>query len=277
MSGLSLGRAGLRVLRALAAVGLVYAGLCAVFFFLQERLIYFPGPPPAATPADYGIAFEELRLLTEDGVYLSAWLCGEPGSSRVMLVCHGNAGSIEGRIELASEFAAMGFGTLLFDYRGYGASGGAPGEAGTYLDATAAFDALASRGVPPAGIVAYGESLGGAVAIELARRRPVRAVVVESGFTSLPDAGAEHYPWLPVRWLARHRYPSLERVSELRVPLCVLHSRGDEVVPFEHGQRLFREAAEPKRFIETAGLHNGGGFRAAPEARSALEEFLRGL
>lgn len=108
-------------------------------------------------------------------------------------------------------------------------------------------------------IIYHGRSLGGAVAIELARRHPPDALIVESTFTSLPDVGHTHYPLLPVRWLARHRYESAAKVGQLSCPKLFLHGRADTLIPITIGEQLFHSAAEPKRFIRTNGDHTDGG------------------
>lgn len=267
----------------LVTVVALYAALCVVVWATQERLVWFPGGPPTRTPRDAGLAFEDLQLDTRDGARVHAWFVPaaelraetrtEPRTC--VLVSHGNAGSIAERIELAAVFHEFGVDVLLYDYRGYGRSTGKLSEEGTYVDAECAYDSLIARGFAPASIVSYGESLGGAVAIELARRRDVGAVIVEDTFTSLPDVGASVYPWLPVRWLSRVRYASIDKVPALRVPLLIAHSPEDDLVPYVHGQRLFDAAREPKFLLSTAGGHNGGGFRQRAEWRERVDRFLR--
>lgn len=252
-----------------------YAGLCLVLFLYQGRLVYFPGPPPTTTPAALGLKHRELHLVTSDGVRIHAWFLPAPAARGALVFCHGNAGNIEHRLHAARAFLDMGLSVLLFDYRGYGASEGHPTEAGTYLDAEAAYAALLEEpGVTPTRIVIYGESLGAGVALELARRREVAAVVTEAAFTSLPDLGSRLYPWLPVRLLSRFRYHNLSKVASLDAPLLVIHSPDDDIVPYAHGQRLFAAAAEPKQFLETEGGHNDGGFLRRDEWRELVSTFL---
>ena len=263
-----------RVLHLVLLVLALYAGVCLLAALLQERLIYLPGGPPELDPRALGLAHEDVRLRAADGVGLHAWWLPAPAARGAVLVCHGNAGSIEHRVPLAQSFLGMGLSVLLLDYRGYGRSEGAPGEEGTYLDAVAAHDHLTGeRGIPPARLVAFGESLGGAVAIELARRRPLAAVVVESAFTSIPDVGRLHYPWLPVRLLARIRYDNLAKLPGLHVPLLLLHSPHDEIVPFSHAERL--AAARPgTELLRTSGGHNAGGHLQRSAWRARVAEFL---
>jgi fermentation-respiration switch protein FrsA (DUF1100 family) len=239
-----------------------------------------PRPAPSSTPAAIGAPFEELELRARDGATVHAWHVKSAAPRGAVLVCHGNAGSIENRLHLAQAFRAMNFDVLLFDYRRYGKSRGTLSEEGTYLDAEAALDHLASRGFAPGRTVLFGESMGGAVAIELAARRPVAALVVEDTFTSLADVGASVYPWLPVRWISRTKYASIDKLPALKVPFLVIHSPDDRLVPFGHGERLFAAHHGPKAFLRTGGAHGAGGFLEDPawtqEVREFLEEHVRG-
>jgi uncharacterized protein len=273
------------LLRLLGILAVAYLGLCLAVYFLQAKLVYFPGAPPRMTPAEAGLAYEEVELAS-DGLRLHGWFLPAPEMGRGMgrgtargaiLVCHGNAGSIESRLETARAFLGLGWAVLLFDYRGYGKSEGAPDEEGTYRDAEAAHEHLARKGFAPERIVVYGESLGAAVAVELARRRRVAAVITESAFTSLADVGAEVYPFLPIRWLARIRYDNHGKVGTLGVPLLLIHSPADELVPVAHSRRLFEAAREPRRLLLTAGGHNDGGFLRRAEWRADVGRFLEEL
>ncbi len=250
-----------------------YLAICALAWIFETRLIYFPGSAPTRTPRELGLEYRDVALRTHDGVALSAWFVAARDARFAVLVCHGNAGSIEDRIDTARIFRELGASVLLFDYRGYGASSGSPNEQGTYLDAEAAFDELAKL-APNLPIVVYGESLGGGVAVELARRRTIAALVLDSTFTSLVDVGARVYPWLPVRWIARTRYDNRAKIAELCIPILVAHSRSDAVVPFELGEALFAAANEPKRFVETKGGHNEGGLLHEASSLRAVTEFV---
>ena len=259
-----------------ASLVAVWLGICAVAFLFQRRLIYFPGPPPSSDPATYGLAFEQLDLETADGESLDAWLLTPEREPRgAILYSHGNAGTIEGRIHPARSFLGAGWAVLLYDYRGFGRSTGTPGEEGTYLDAEAAYDALVARGHER--IVAYGESLGGAVSIELARRRELAGLIVESTFTSLGDVAAGAYPFLPVRTLLRHDYASVEKIGALGIPVCVVHSPADEIVPYRLGEELFEAAAEPKLLVRTEAGHNDGGALVRPHLFTQVQAFLEQL
>ena len=261
------------VRRMLLTVVLSYLVVCLLLYLLQDRLIFFPGEAPTATPRSIGLEFEEVHLGTEDGLELHGWwIPARDGGRGAVLVAHGNAGNIGHRLGLARAFHGMGLAVLLFDYRGYGNSEGAPSEEGLYLDAEAAHDHLLhERQLAKEEIVVYGESLGGGVAVELALRRGCAGLITESAFTSLPDVAAGHYKGLPVRWLARYRFDNASKLPRIGRPYLALHSPDDEIVPFEHAERLFAAAREPKRLARTEGGHNDGGFLA----RSASVERVR--
>lgn len=263
-------------IKLLILLALLYLGVCLLAWLFQSRLIYFPGPPPARTPDDYGLAYDEVALTTEDGLRLQAWYLPVESAPGCVLVCHGNAGNIEHRLMLARAFQAMGLSVLLFDYRGYGNSQGHPSEEGTALDAQAALEWLTdSQQLEGGQIVVYGESLGGGVALRLARGRSLGAVIVESTFTSLPELGARLYPLLPVRLIAHIRYDNLESLRTLRAPLLVMHSPQDDIVPFEFGRELFEAAPAPKEFLATSGGHNDGGFQLREEWQDKVRDFVR--
>ena len=245
---------------------------------LQSRLIYFPTREIRATPADAGLAWEEVRFRTDDGVALHGWWVPADRARGTVLFFHGNAGNVGDRIGSIRTFHRLGWNVFIFDYRGYGRSGGAPSEEGTYRDAAAAWAHLVEgRGIRPGEIVLFGRSLGGAVAAVQAVRHTPAGVILESTFTSVPDLAAGLYPWLPARLLVRFRYDTLARVPDIRAPLLVVHSRGDDLIPFAHGRRLYEAAREPKHFLEISGRHNDGFFTSAERYERGLARFLEGV
>lgn len=239
----------------------------------EASMIYYPMREIEATPHQAGLKFEDVWLTTSDGVKIHGWyLPGTGTAATAILFLHGNAGNISHRLEKLAIFHNLGVSTLIIDYRGYGRSEPRqPDERGTYRDAQAAYDWLVKR---HSRIVLYGESLGSAVAVDLAVKVPVGGIVLEEPFTSVADVGQKMFPFLPVRLIAKTKYDSLSKMPKLRAPLLILHSRDDEMFPMSYAQRLLAAAPEPKRLIELRGSHNDAFLVSAPVYRQALAEFL---
>jgi pimeloyl-ACP methyl ester carboxylesterase len=216
-----------------------------VLRWLLNSLLYFPARELAARPR---IAFADVEFASEDGEWLHGWWVPATGSRRLghLLLLHGNAGNIGDRVPHVELLAAAGFDVLAFDYRGYGRSSGRPDEQGTYRDARAALAALRRQdGVDPGRIVYLGESLGGAIALELALSSAPAGLILQSAFTSIRDMARVHYPFIP-RAAVPDAYPSLRLIAGLRAPLLCLHGERDEIVPLLYGEALFEAAPEPK-------------------------------
>ena len=255
----------------------VYGGLALLLYFSQSRLVYYPetGREIIATPVRIGLPFEDIRLTASDGIGLHGWFVPAPQPRGTVLFLHGNAGNISHRLDSVQMFHRLGYNTLIFDYRGYGNSGGTPTEQGTYRDAEAAWRYLTEqRQVPACRIVLFGESLGGAIAAQLASTRKPAALVIASGFTSVPEMAQHLYPYLPVRWLARIRYDTRAYLRTVTAPVLIAHSPQDEIIPYEHGRALFAAAHPPKQFLELAGGHNDGFIFMREEWVRALGDFL---
>ena len=264
----------LRPVRWLLAGYLTIVGL-AMFF--EESLVFFPSRYPAGNWKPGALPFEDAWFEADDGTRLHGWYVPHPDPSAVILFSHGNAGHLADRADLLRLLALeVGAAVMIYDYRGYGRSEGSPNERGILADARAARAWLAQRaGIDPRDIVLMGESLGGAVSVDLAAADGARALVLESTFTSIPDVAAHHYPWLPVRWLMRTRLDSDAKIGRYRGPLLQSHGDADRIVPYALGKRLFEQANEPKRLITLPGYdHNDF---PPPEYFDALGEFRRGL
>jgi fermentation-respiration switch protein FrsA (DUF1100 family) len=235
-----------------------------------------PSRDVVVTPAEAGLAYESVTITTEDGVTLDGWFVPVSQARGLLLFFHGNAGNISHRLDSLKIFNELGLATLIFDYRGYGRSGGEPSEEGTYRDAEAAWRFVTEgRHIPPRDVVLFGRSLGAAIAAHLATRHTPGALIIESAFTSVPDLAAELYPFLPARWLARFRYSTQADLVSVLSPLLIVHSRDDEIIPFAHGQRLFAVANEPKRLLELRGGHNDGFLVSRHTYVDGLHTFLR--
>lgn len=267
-------------LKMVATVAVAYAAILLLVVWFQPKLVYFPQQGYGGiTPQAQGLAYEALQIRTADGEQLAAWWIPAQASTPVrgtVLLFHGNAGNISHRIDYAKMFYGMGYNTVLVDYRGYGESTGTPSEEGTYRDAAASWQWLtATRGIKASEIVIFGESLGGGVATWLAAQQTPRALILASTFTSIPDLGAQVYPWLPARWISRIHYNNYANLEKIRAPVLIAHSPRDELIPYAHGRRLFEVAREPKAFLELSGGHNEGFVFARSEWVDAVQAFLR--
>jgi alpha-beta hydrolase superfamily lysophospholipase len=168
-----------------------------------------------------------------------------------VLLLHGNAASAFSADQLrhGEVLRDAGFSVLGIDYRGFGMSPGVPSETGMYADAEAAFDSLLHRGIAPERIILLGHSLGSGPAVLLATRHRAAALILFGAFTSIPDAAAERYPWLPIRYVASVQFDSLARMSTVHIPVIVAHSRADTTIPDSHALKLYAAAREPKRLL----------------------------
>lgn len=256
---------------------LLALGLLLVFLrWYEPRMIYFPQRSVEHAPGDLGWRFDDVRLSTADGETLHGWFVpAEAPAGLTVLFFHGNAGNISHRFDKLAVLRGLGADTLIVDYRGYGESSGTPSEKGTTLDADAAYAWLRGpRALDPRRVVVYGESLGAAVAVDLAARVPSGGLVVESGFTSAVDVGRAMLPFLPVGWIVRNRYDNLAKIGRVDAPVLILHSRDDEFFPWHHPERLLAAAREPKQLVELRGGHNDAFLTSAPVYRRALAEFF---
>lgn len=243
--------------------------------YFEQKSIYFPMKEIGTTPRDVGLEYEDVYFKTKDDVELNGWLVSKEGSSIYLLFCHGNAGNISHRLEIINMFVNVGLNVFIFDYRGYGKSQGKPSEKGLYKDAAAAYGYLISRGVKKEKIVIFGESLGGAVAIELAKDLDKGALITEGAFTSVPDMAGDIYPFLPIRFLVSSRYNSISKIKDVKIAKLIIHSRDDEIILYKHGKRLFEVAPSPKEFLELRGSHNEAVLLMRKEFSGAVSNFVK--
>lgn len=245
------------VLAAIAAGILIVAVTIRI---IENRLIYFPPRYPAGfpSPAIYQSEVEDVRLVTADGVRINAFYYSNPASKQVLLWFHGNAENIGYDLDHLRVLAQIGVNILAVDYRGYGRSEGKPDEAGVYRDADAAYDYLTGqRHFRAQDIVIYGHSLGGAVAVNLASRRPCGGLIVQSSFTSARAMARRMFAIPLIEYAVKSRFDSLERIRDVHAPILIVHGTRDSVVPFAMGQELFTAAPESKRFFPVQGAgHN---------------------
>ncbi len=266
---------------------LAYIGLAIALYFGQANMVFMPSKDVLDTPKSIGLKFEDIQLTTKDNVNLSAWFVpakdNNPIGKAVILFCHGNGGNIGNRVSYLPIFKDLGLATFLFDYRGYGKSEGQPTEEGTYKDVEAAWQYLTQeRKIPPQKIIIYGESLGGAIASYIAQttaqqnpQNSPAGLILASTFTSISDRAAELYPFLPIRLLSKFSYNSIERLPNIKIPVLVIHSTEDEIIPFHHGEKNFQVANAPKKLVKLRGDHNGGFLDSLETYRNGINEFTQ--
>ncbi len=259
----------------IGAIIAFYLVIVLYVYAMQDKMLFYPTFQIETTPAQSGLAFEDVYFETEDGVKLHAWYIPVDTPTATLIFCHGNGGNISHRIESIEQFHALNLSVFIFDYRGYGNSEGKISEEGTYLDAAAAWTYLTTeKQIAPDNIISFGRSLGGGIASWLAVNRQVKALILESTFTSISDVGKSHYPIIPVKLISRYDYNSIEKVEQLTLPKLFIHSRTDEIVPFKLGRKLFERASEPKEFLEISGGHNDGYLMSHESYIKTMRQFL---
>ena len=246
------------VLEILKIGAAVAVGLPVFLYFFQEKMLFFPTPPASSVPRPARGEVEDVRLVAPDGVQLSGWLVRSGvdngiGGAPLLIYFGGNAEEVSWLVGVADRFA--GHSLLLLNYRGYGGSGGRPGESALFADALLAYDyARQRRDVDATRILAMGRSLGSGVAVYLAAQRQLAGVILVSPYDSVRSLAQSIYPWLPVRFLLKHPFDSLSRAGGLAAPLLCVVAGDDSVIPQAHSRRLFDAwGGRDKRWIEVRG------------------------
>lgn len=274
-----------RIRWSLMLVLLTYLLLCAYMWATQQYFVFKPRPLLQTTPDRLGLKFKEVHIPSgsgaEQGDLFGWWLPAENDDAPTLLYLHGNDKNISAATDLdrAARLRGMGYNLLMVDYRGYGKStGGYPSETKVYEDAEASWSYLIKQqSRDPKRTFIYGHSLGGAIAIELAKRHPEAAgLIAESNFTSMADMGHRQYPWLPAEQLLNQRFDSLSKVSTLKLPVLFIHGTWDKLIPYQMSQRLFESAPQPKSLVLIEGGEHGNTSLIAPlEYRAAVGDFVQ--
>lgn len=243
---------------------------------IDELLLFFPTRYPDGDWAPTGLRFQDVTFAAEDGTRLHGWYCPADGARAVVLLLHGNAGNVATRVSwlryLQTELRVS---TFIFDYRGYGRSAGTPTVEGALMDARVARTKLAELAAIEANaIVLMGESLGGALAVQLAAESSPRALILQSTFASLKDVADVHYPRLS--WLVPPgKLNSAAVIADYHGPLLQSHGTADKVIPLASAERLHAAAHRPKAFLKLQGAgHNNW---QTDHYRQRLDEFITWL
>ncbi len=258
----------------------LYLGIAALIYFRQTSLIFYPNLPGrdlVATPQLIGLDYEDISLVTADEVRLHAWFIPAVNPRGTLLFFHGNAGNISHRLDSIAIFNRLNLDVLIIDYRGYGQSEGNISEEGTYRDAEAAWRYLTEdRNIDADRIIVFGRSLGASIAAWLSHQHKPAALILESGFSSVPSMAQRLYPFLPVKLLAKYSYDTQSHVSNLDCPLLVVHSQNDEIIPWAEGRAVYETAHGEKHFLEIRGGHNDGFLMSGKLYTDGLQDFING-
>ena len=220
---------------------------------------------------------EDVWLETSDGVKIHGWMIpsATPGAL-ITLYLHGNAGNLTHRVDHIEAMSKAGMPLLIIDYPGYGKSEGSASEQGCNRAADAAYEHLTAEGFGPHEIVLYGESLGTAMAVDLASRKPCAGVVLEAPFRSARAVAARVLPWIGP--LVVSGLDTGAKIAKVKAPLLILHGTLDRVIAYDLGREVFDLANEPKQFWTVEGArHSDIVIREGPRYVRRLREFYAGL
>jgi len=261
---------------------IAYAFLLFLLRLFEHRLIFFPHYP-SRLGGDWhprGLNPEDVWLTASDGTRLHAWWISAPGAKFTFLAFHGNASNIANRIPTYEFLRDTPANLLALEYRGYGHSEGNPSEAGLYLDADAAYEFLVeAKHLDPESIISFGQSLGTAVAVNLAAHHKVGGLILEAPLPSLSRAASKIFWFLPgLSFLVSSQFDTISKIRQITAPVLIVHCKNDPVLPFQFGEEVFGAAKAPKRFLQIDGECHEESSLIAPELyRSALQEFLASL
>ncbi len=261
----------------LIAVAVIYIGFLLLLYTTQRRIVFRPDPTLADLVAA-GLAEQmtEVEIKTKDGLTLTSWWAPPVRPDRrVIVYLHGNAGHRGSRADRIGDYLSAGYGVLLVGYRGYGGNPGEPTEAGLYEDARANLAFLAAQNVRPEHTVLLGESLGTAVAIQMATELPILALILEAPLASVLHSARARYPLFAFDFLVRDKFNSVAKIGKVKVPLLLIHGEKDRTTAVRFGRMLYDAANEPKRahFIAEAGhtdLKEHGFAKSATDFIEAL-------
>jgi fermentation-respiration switch protein FrsA (DUF1100 family) len=261
---------GVFLISVLALLG--YGGVVLYMLQIEPSLVYYPSRPDQEWIDKPNPCIQDITLHTGDGA-MHAWYCAAEKPDAVLLMCHGNAGNLSirgnGMLDYRRRFNSS---IMVFDYPGYGLSEGQPTETGCYAAAEAAYDWLIEKGFKPEQIIVYGESLGGGVAVDLASRKTVAALILVNTFANLPEVAQRIYYYLPVTLLMHNRFDSESKIARCRAPIFLTHGTKDQLIPPDHSRRLLEKIAAPREYL----LRQGKGHEdpLGPEVLDQIHTFL---
>jgi uncharacterized protein len=265
---------------------LLVSGVCLIMRNFEQEFVYAPSPFINKTPRDAGMPFDNIALVADDGVNIQGWFVPapppeEPVATNVppptLLFLHGRAGNMSDSLEKVHLFHDMGLNVFIIDYHGYGKSGGEPSERALTGDALAAFFYLSEkRNVAPDRLYLYGQDLGGAVAIDLATKVFAKGLITEGANASVIEKIEDAWPLIPWQFLLRNQFDSLAKIGNVHIPILLIHSADDDIVPINDSRRLFSLANEPKEFVEIHGTQRDAFFNSFDIYYDKISHFVSG-
>jgi len=255
-----------------------YVLLLIVVFFFQRDLLYHPSVDNyirnevAKEPTE----IEKVKITTNDKIDLTGWFYNKNLENfKTILFFHGNAGSLENRTYKLNHFKDLDLNFLIIAWRGFSGNKGKPNETGLYEDAASAIRWLETKGVEEKNIILYGESLGTGVVVEIAQNKNYAGVILESPFTSMVNLGKKYYPFFPVSFLLKDKYESYKKITNISVPVLIMHGKVDKIVHYDMGKKMYELANEPKFFYsQEYGDHM---VEYDEKLLSALKRFIQSL
>ena len=232
------------VLNSFLILLIVYISVVVFLFFYQRKLLYHPSENNYLDETQLNHTIEKTFIQSNDK--LVSWYFKKNPKFKTILFFHGNAGKLDNRVYKLNELSKLELNYLIVAYRGFSGNAGKPTESGLYEDANFAKIWLNKNGVKDKDIIIYGESLGTAVAIDLASRHNFSGIILESPFTSMLDLAQKYYPIFPVKLILKDRYESRKKLNDIKSPVLVMHGKKDKIVPFYMGEQILKGLSSPK-------------------------------
>tara|TARA_B100001027_G_scaffold173654_1_gene124934 strand:- start:77 stop:886 length:810 start_codon:yes stop_codon:yes gene_type:complete len=234
----------MNIINIIASILILYLIIVIFIFFYQRKLLYHPSENNYLDETNLNHKIERVYIQSDNE--LVAWHYTKDKKFKTILFFHGNAGKLDNRVYKLNELSRLDVNYLIVAYRGFSGNKGNPSEKGLYMDSLAAKNWLNNIGVEDESIILYGESLGTAVAVNLASENKFAGIILESPFTSMVKLAKKYYPYLPVKILLKDKYESEKKLRKINIPILVMHGEQDTIVPFEMGKRIYEISLQPK-------------------------------
>ncbi len=265
------------MLRVFLSIAFAIVLIALYIKYIESKSVFFPAKNIESYPHDIGISFEDVYVTTADNIRLNGWFVPSESTTYTILFLHGNGGNISHRLEKLKMLLDCKTNVFLVDYRGYGKSEGHPSERKVYSDAQTFYDYLIQeKHTPPDKIIIYGESLGTAVAIDVASRNRIKGIILEGAFSSGKDMARKIYPFIP-RFFFSNIFDSMSKIKKVKAKKLFIHSKNDEIVPYDLARKLYENALQPKIFVDIIGGHNTAFIDSQDKYISSIKEFIANL